>query len=564
MAKGNQTIGQKYISLREAAKLCSYSQDYLSLRARQGKLKALKLGRNWVTTQEWLRQYERTNQVEIPVKEKVLFSKAGLKKKWRDLSIREKPIKSAKPNLGIGFFSGLNQIFIKIRSWLSNKQRSLMAGMDGFYNSLFGILAVLSRIARNQHFWRISIVSLCFLAIFAFTFNSQLHQFGISVLRNSSEIVYQGINSFHNYVSTSFFKAGDLAQKRAESLAESLIGAPQAVNQLADSLLGEFNRLDSKNKRLKLDLRFRISRIPVQMRQIAQETGFKFAALPDFNQFVYKQAIIYQSKIKDFNLDNLTKQTKLAANQALTNFGNFVFIELPDLAQDSFQKIVKSISNQISYLFDTGKKLAFYLSDISYSLPEKLSDTSQNWLNKAKSSFSFINIGREKISGWNSALMGKLTSFEFNFNPSSASVLGYFEDVLTTIKSKLGETYLAIVEFFDPVFSGRGVAVKEDDLVSGNKVDELEKDIINDIRSRFNEFRGESESARQNEQGVIVMPAEDDEGENRKKIEQLSQSFSDEVEINPNQDGRAGHIKPIFNQPHEQTYLYMMVPIKDD
>lgn len=46
-----------YISLQEATKLCNYSQEYLSLRARQGKLKALKFYRNWVTKKEWLKEY---------------------------------------------------------------------------------------------------------------------------------------------------------------------------------------------------------------------------------------------------------------------------------------------------------------------------------------------------------------------------------------------------------------------------------------------------------------------------------------------------------------------------
>ena len=48
---------EEYISLKEAAKYCSYSQDYLKLRARQGKLKAVKIGRNWVTTKDWLQDY---------------------------------------------------------------------------------------------------------------------------------------------------------------------------------------------------------------------------------------------------------------------------------------------------------------------------------------------------------------------------------------------------------------------------------------------------------------------------------------------------------------------------
>jgi len=47
----------EYISLQEAAKYCSYSQEYLALRTRQGKLKAVKFGRNWVTKKEWLEEY---------------------------------------------------------------------------------------------------------------------------------------------------------------------------------------------------------------------------------------------------------------------------------------------------------------------------------------------------------------------------------------------------------------------------------------------------------------------------------------------------------------------------
>lgn len=46
-----------FISLAEAAKMTNYSQDYISLLCRQGKLKAQKLGRNWVTKKEWVYSY---------------------------------------------------------------------------------------------------------------------------------------------------------------------------------------------------------------------------------------------------------------------------------------------------------------------------------------------------------------------------------------------------------------------------------------------------------------------------------------------------------------------------
>ena len=62
------------ISLQEASQSCGYSQEYLSLRARQKKLKATKLGRNWVTTREWLKEYVERSE---GYKEKILQRRMG-------------------------------------------------------------------------------------------------------------------------------------------------------------------------------------------------------------------------------------------------------------------------------------------------------------------------------------------------------------------------------------------------------------------------------------------------------------------------------------------------------
>jgi len=48
---------KEHISLQEATKYCQYSQEYLSLRARQGKLKSVKFGQSWFTTRQWLEEY---------------------------------------------------------------------------------------------------------------------------------------------------------------------------------------------------------------------------------------------------------------------------------------------------------------------------------------------------------------------------------------------------------------------------------------------------------------------------------------------------------------------------
>ena len=83
MEESLKNINKKeYISLHKASKYCPYSQDYLSLRARQGKLKAIKLGRNWVTTIEWIDDYiEKTQD---------FFEKKGLRKIEKSL---KKPLK---------------------------------------------------------------------------------------------------------------------------------------------------------------------------------------------------------------------------------------------------------------------------------------------------------------------------------------------------------------------------------------------------------------------------------------------------------------------------------------
>jgi len=45
------------ISLAEAAEISGFAQPHLSLLARRGKLWAVKIGRNWLTTREAVKEY---------------------------------------------------------------------------------------------------------------------------------------------------------------------------------------------------------------------------------------------------------------------------------------------------------------------------------------------------------------------------------------------------------------------------------------------------------------------------------------------------------------------------
>ena len=53
----DQNVEKMFISLKEATQYCEYSQEYLSLLARTGKLTAVKINRNWMTTKESIEEY---------------------------------------------------------------------------------------------------------------------------------------------------------------------------------------------------------------------------------------------------------------------------------------------------------------------------------------------------------------------------------------------------------------------------------------------------------------------------------------------------------------------------
>jgi len=65
--KENKKTGVEpgYFTLADAAKSSPYSQEYLSLLARQGKIHAKKFGRNWYTTAEALNDYLNDQGIKI-------------------------------------------------------------------------------------------------------------------------------------------------------------------------------------------------------------------------------------------------------------------------------------------------------------------------------------------------------------------------------------------------------------------------------------------------------------------------------------------------------------------
>lgn len=96
----------------------------------------------------------------------------------------------------------------------------------------------------------------------------------------------------------------------------------------------------------------------------------------------------------------------------------------------------------------------------------------------------------------------------------------------------------------------------------------LEEEIVSDVRERFGGFREEygliKPGAKEEEQGVVIVPKDLKEPEKIKK--ELEMAFADKVEVIPDETGKAGIIKPVFAAPSPlpQEYFFMMVPVKEN
>lgn len=64
--------------------------------------------------------------------------------------------------------------------------------------------------------------------------------------------------------------------------------------------------------------------------------------------------------------------------------------------------------------------------------------------------------------------------------------------------------------------------------------------------------------------GVAVVPASSDEVANERVKQYVTDSFSDEAEIVPDESGNSGVIKPVFKENKDQEYVYVIVPVKEN
>ncbi|MCX6760284.1 MAG: hypothetical protein NTW46_02995, partial [Candidatus Nealsonbacteria bacterium] len=101
-----------------------------NLRIRQGKLKAVKLGRNWMTTKEWLDEYLK--KIEKYEKETGRIFIKKIKPKFQ-----EQPITSKKEGINIGSSDLMAIGGVKIKSFLFPQKIIAVLAIIGIASSFF-------------------------------------------------------------------------------------------------------------------------------------------------------------------------------------------------------------------------------------------------------------------------------------------------------------------------------------------------------------------------------------------------------------------------------------------
>jgi excisionase family DNA binding protein len=82
------SVNLELLSLKDASELTPYSADYLNLLARKGKIKARKIGRDWLITKSDLFAYVRRQHLESQSRLKQLSKYLNLPARTYRRSVR--------------------------------------------------------------------------------------------------------------------------------------------------------------------------------------------------------------------------------------------------------------------------------------------------------------------------------------------------------------------------------------------------------------------------------------------------------------------------------------------
>ncbi len=178
-----------------------------------------------------------------------------------------------------------------------------------------------------------------------------------------------------------------------------------------------------------------------------------------------------------------------------------------------------------------------------------------------------------KVVSFAVAFLFAISGFQFalNINPQSA-------DVYKSIGNAVKSSAVRVASLPENIFVANA---------SSGEINILDKmalsvyrtlhGLLFDTRNIFLVFQGEEEKKGEEKftqiaqapretmgdsQGMVVVPV-DEKTDQEKVISKIKESFSDEVQVLPKDDGTSGVITPVFRKASDDDYLYVLVPIKN-
>ena len=252
---------------------------------------------------------------------------------------------------------------------------------------------------------------------------------------------------------------------------------------------------------------------------------------------IYKMA----DAVDEVDMTNTTNETN--ATSEIFNVNSFLSTKKMMFATIIFSVIVSGfVFVQYGIKQEISKDQIYKVSDSIVQTMQKKVSSLNNSLNNLSGSFN--NVKNNSIKVVANGIVGVSESLDGVKSGSTK----FADNKITTVNNTLDDIKSKAVSFIKNLNNK-----KPDPRVAG--VEDSDED-DSTISSRENDSTNE-------ENGLIVIPLEGDidSNENRELIKNISASFSDEVDVNPSEDGVSGIINP-KNNP-EENYLYLMVPVKE-
>ena len=566
MQDKNKKEKTEYISLFEAAKKSGYAQDYLSLLCRQGKLKGEKIGRNWVTTYQWLDEYQQNLISDIDAE------------KTSDIGKNLKTPKS-----------------FKIRGFGILKRKELVLAASLFFLILLGGFGY----AKNPQFFS--------------DIAEQVYQTENQIAYRMSEMNQFFKNCHSELVSESVKKI---------PLTPFIKGDNQILKQVQDDIafVQDDSRLqDIKEKatqqvyQTKNQIAYRMSEIGENISQTLPETP----SVGDFRHSVSEAA----SKISDNTSRNIYSRVDAGKSIAMfpikvgEKFGEGVItypINIPMKIGGSFEKGFKKSDLVLNSSFkkagdDTYRRLQDNFNDLSNGiaalLPARLPTLESvgfggqvarnDNLSKFKTpsvgdfrhSASEISDGRvagvsteKNLAGGDTdcRLQDSFYDISNGVNSFSQKIAGLFGGFKNNIYLAISDAANALKEGFekgiilcqttltiqsgDKKFSGVSQAPNAGD--SGYSAPAVAENQKQETIQKSSEELSEG-ADNQMREVLIVVPNPESEEEKEKLKEKIGLSFSDKVKVKP-EDATSGIITPVFRESEGDDYIYLLIPMKED